>query len=279
MDYIACGAAQLWEMDNLLVPHRYDDDHFQLLITSTPYPNQRGFMYHPDDYLRWWKERLEAWLPKINQSTGVVAQVIKYKRVGGWFDDRVFELTWLYRHLGMNIVDVYIWDKLNAPPSGNHDRHDRDEYEFVFVGARSHNYTKNAVRRPYAAKTVGKAKTGNKMRQADVAGSMAGGHSALHPEGALQGNVLRISSSGDQGRPRVEGGVFPRELAERLILTFSNEGDTIVDPCCGSGTSLVVAVQNDRFAVGVDDKRNAIRTSQNWLMSIEQQGEEYGNAF
>lgn len=269
MDYIACGSAQLWKMDNILVPHRYDDDYFQLLITSTPYPNQRGFMYHPNDYLRWWKERLEAWLPKVNQTTGVVVQVIKYRRTGGWFDRRVFEILWLYEMLGMGIVDVYIWDKKNAPPNGNHERHDRDEYEFVFVGARSANYTKNAVRKPYARKTIVKAKPGNKMRQADVFGSMAGGHSDLHPDGALQGNVLRISSSGDQGRPRIEGGVFPRELAERLILTFSNEGDTIIDPCCGSGTSLVVAVENDRFAVGVDDKAVAIETTHDWLKEIQ----------
>ncbi len=262
----------LWNRDCIIVAHEYDDDQFQLLLTSTPYPGQAGFHIKTFNlYLRWWYDRLKAWIPKIHHGTGVIVQNVKIKRnPKGWFYTRqLTDLIAMYETLGLYVIDLYIWDKLNSPPAGNHQRHDRDEYEFVYTLARSEAYIFNEYREPYAEKTIGKAKKGNKMRQADVRGSHAGGHSNLHPDGARQSNVLRISSSGDQGRPRVEGGVFPRSFAERMILTFSDPGHWVVDPFAGSGTTMVMALKNGRCAVGCENKRVAWQTAFDWIMQTE----------
>jgi DNA modification methylase len=53
----------------------------------------------------------------------------------------------------------------------------------------------------------------------------------------------------------------PEALLERIILSFSNEGDTVLDPYCGSGTTLAVAEKNRRAWVGVDASDVAIETS------------------
>lgn len=45
---------------------------------------------------------------------------------------------------------------------------------------------------------------------------------------------------------------FPRELAARLVRMFSFDGDTVVDPFAGSGTTLVAALDARRHAVGVE---------------------------
>lgn len=45
---------------------------------------------------------------------------------------------------------------------------------------------------------------------------------------------------------------FPLELATRLVSMFSFTGDTVLDPFCGSGTTLVAALRNDRNSIGVD---------------------------
>jgi len=44
----------------------------------------------------------------------------------------------------------------------------------------------------------------------------------------------------------------PEALLERIVLACSKEGDTILDPFCGSGTTGVVALRNNRRFVGVD---------------------------
>jgi len=44
----------------------------------------------------------------------------------------------------------------------------------------------------------------------------------------------------------------PLSLLDRIILTSSNENDLVVDPFCGSGTTLVSAEKNNRQWIGVD---------------------------
>nr|UDO47320.1 DNA methylase N-4/N-6 [Pandoravirus massiliensis] len=45
---------------------------------------------------------------------------------------------------------------------------------------------------------------------------------------------------------------FPRQLAERLIKMFSFDGDTVVDPFAGTGTTLAAALGTGRHAIGVE---------------------------
>ncbi len=45
---------------------------------------------------------------------------------------------------------------------------------------------------------------------------------------------------------------FPLELAARLVRMFSFTGDTVLDPFCGSGTTMVAALKNERNSVGVE---------------------------
>src|SRR3989442_7465064 len=45
---------------------------------------------------------------------------------------------------------------------------------------------------------------------------------------------------------------FPSELAEAAIRDYSNPGDSVFDPFCGSGTTLVAALTEGRHVVGAD---------------------------
>jgi site-specific DNA-methyltransferase (adenine-specific) len=45
---------------------------------------------------------------------------------------------------------------------------------------------------------------------------------------------------------------FPVELPERLIHLYTYEGDVVLDPFCGSGTTLVAAARTGRVGVGYD---------------------------
>jgi len=45
---------------------------------------------------------------------------------------------------------------------------------------------------------------------------------------------------------------FPIELATRLVKMFSFYGDTVLDPFCGSGTTMLAALNSDRNSIGVE---------------------------
>lgn len=50
----------------------------------------------------------------------------------------------------------------------------------------------------------------------------------------------------------------PERLLERVILASSNPGDTVLDPFCGSGTTLAVAERLGRKAIGIDQNPAAV---------------------
>ena len=45
---------------------------------------------------------------------------------------------------------------------------------------------------------------------------------------------------------------FPLELAERLVRMFSFTGDTVLDPFCGSGTTMIAAAKHTRNSIGIE---------------------------
>ena len=66
-------------------------------------------------------------------------------------------------------------------------------------------------------------------------------------------NIFEYSVGGGKtGHPAV----FPEALARDHILTWSNEGDTILDPFMGSGTVGVVCTQTNRNFIGVEISEN-----------------------
>lgn len=69
--------------------------------------------------------------------------------------------------------------------------------------------------------------------------------------GALPGGYAL--PPGHSERMAVVGGK-PLWLMERLIEDYTRPGDTVVDPCCGAGTTLVAAQRLGRLAIGGDIK-------------------------
>jgi len=51
----------------------------------------------------------------------------------------------------------------------------------------------------------------------------------------------------------------PEGLLERIILTCSKEGDVVLDPFCGSGTSGVVSIENKRKFIGIDIDKDYLK--------------------
>lgn len=69
-----------------------------------------------------------------------------------------------------------------------------------------------------------------------------------------RGTVWHYRTSNTEGnRLKLEHpATFPDKLAEDLILCFSEPGDLVLDPMCGSGTSCVQAIKNQRRTIGID---------------------------
>jgi|SRR5579884_2337894 len=61
---------------------------------------------------------------------------------------------------------------------------------------------------------------------------------------------------------------FPVELVERLVLALSNEGDLVVDPFMGAGSTLVAAMLNRRRSAGADVVADYVKIARDRLESV-----------
>lgn len=63
-------------------------------------------------------------------------------------------------------------------------------------------------------------------------------------------------------------GNFAPQVARNLLLRYTEEGDTLLDPMCGSGTSLIEAKLLNRNSIGIDINSNAVELSKSALEFI-----------
>jgi DNA modification methylase len=61
---------------------------------------------------------------------------------------------------------------------------------------------------------------------------------------------------------------FPIELAERCVLAFTDEGDHILDPFIGTGTSAIAALKHRRLATGIDREQAFLDIAESRITSL-----------
>lgn len=66
----------------------------------------------------------------------------------------------------------------------------------------------------------------------------------------------------------------PLPLLKKLIEIFTDEGDIVIDPCAGSGSTLVAALELNRKAYGFEIKKDFHKSATEWINKIIQQKED-----
>ena len=61
--------------------------------------------------------------------------------------------------------------------------------------------------------------------------------------------------NGENGKRIGHEAPFPRELPKRCVKLFSVEGDLVLDPFVGSGTTMIESINNNRIAVGIEKEK------------------------
>lgn len=69
--------------------------------------------------------------------------------------------------------------------------------------------------------------------------------------------------------PKIHPAQKPVKLLERLIQTFTDPGDVVIDPCFGSGSTLRAARNLGRSAFGFEIDRNFYNRAKNEMLAVE----------
>lgn len=72
----------------------------------------------------------------------------------------------------------------------------------------------------------------------------------------------------DNGYPKIHPTQKPIPVLKRLIEIFTDEGDTVIDPCAGSGSTLRAAVEMNRNAYGFEIKKDMVTKAKDQMLSV-----------
>lgn len=251
------ATAEIKHGDCLEVLREFADNTFDLIVTSPPYADRRKNTYGgvpPEKYVEWFLPRSEQFL-RVLKPTGTFILNIKEKAENGERHTFVIELILALRRQGWLWTEEFIWHKKNCYP-GKWPNRFRDAWErcLQFNKTRHFKMRQEAVMVPMGdwketrMKSLGK---NDVVRFNSRVGSGFGKNIAnwMHREMAYPTNVLHLATECSNKR---HSAAFPEALPEWFIRLFTDEGDWVLDPFVGSGTTCAVALRLGRNSVGIE---------------------------
>jgi len=232
-------------------------DSFDLIFTSPPYADRRAKTYggiKPEKYVEWFLPRSEQFL-RVLKPSGTFVLNIKEKVEKGERHTYVLELILALRKQGWLWTEEYIWHKRNCHP-GKWPNRFRDAWErcLQFNKTKQFKMNQESVRVPmgdWAGKRLAKLGKNDVKRFDSQVGSGFGKRieNWVGRELAFPSNVLHLATEcGNKNH----SAAFPKALPQWFIKLFTSEGDSVLDPFVGSGTTSVVARTLRRNSLGID---------------------------
>ena len=71
----------------------------------------------------------------------------------------------------------------------------------------------------------------------------------------------------DNDTPKIHPTQKPVPLLRRLIEIFTDRGDVVIDPCAGSGSTLLAAAECGRKAYGFEIKKDFYNKANRYVLS------------
>ncbi|WP_278636126.1 DNA-methyltransferase [Capnocytophaga sputigena] len=246
------------------------DNSIDLIVTSPPYADQRKSTYggiSPDKYVEWFLPISEQLL-RVLKPSGTFVLNIKEKVVEGERSTYVMELILAMRKQGWLWTEEFIWHKKNSYP-GKWPNRFRDAWERLLQFNKSKKFAmyQEEVMVPmgdWAKSRLKNLSDTDKRRDNSKVGSGFGKNISnwIDREKAYPTNVLHLATECNNKK---HSAAFPEELPEWFIKLFTKEGDMVLDPFAGSGTTLFVAERMGRSAIGIEIMEDYYKMIKNQL--------------
>ncbi len=233
------------------------DNSIDLIVTSPPYADSRKNTYggiHPDKYVGWFLPKSKEFL-RVLKPTGTFILNIKERVENGERHTYVLDLIREFRNQGWLWTEEFIWHKKNTHP-GKWPNRFRDAWErcIQFNKTRNFKMYQEEVMVPIGDWSKTRLKNLSETdlsRATSKVGSGFGkkisnwvGKSKVYPS-----NVLYLATEcGNKNH----SAVFPTELPVWFIRLFTKEGDFVLDPFAGSGTTAVACQRLGRGYLMID---------------------------
>lgn len=218
-------------------------------MTSPPYDTLREYNGNICQWSFAKFKRIAQELYRVTKDGGVVVWIVADETVKGSESGTSFRQALFFKECGFKLYDTMIWYKQMSGAIGSMKRYE-NAFEYMFVLSKGMPKTANIIKdKP------------NKTRGAILHGTVRRKDGTLKPRGNGNGrkktaefgrrhNVWCIYP--ERSNKTIHPAVFPEQLARDHILTWSNEGDVVLDVFMGSGTTGVACINANRRFVGIE---------------------------
>jgi DNA modification methylase len=234
---------------------RMADESVDLVVTSPPYDELRTY----NDSSVWCFEVFEdvaRGIYRVLKPGGVIMWNVGDSVVDGSETGNSFRQALFFKDMcHLNLHDTMIYQKPSAayPASAKSNRYSQ-VFEYCFILSKGKPKTANLIK-DRVNRWAGTTNFGTPTsRKKD--GTLVQSEKGVVQELGYRDNIWRVVNSRGFGQTNNQvynhPATMPAELARDHILTWSNEGDLVMDPFMGSGTTARMAFQTDRNYIGFE---------------------------
>lgn len=232
--------------DSAELMKKLPENFIDLTITSPPYDNLRNYNGYSFDFKTIAKE-----LFRITKEGGVVVWVVGDSVINRSESGTSFRQALGFIDVGFKLHDTMIYQKNGM--SGNPDKnryYQSFEYMFILVKGKLKTFNGIEDRKNKWSSSWGRKHFRNKD------GTLTKGEKIICKEYGRRFNIWKFNTgAGFTTKDKFaykHPAMFPEQLAEDHIISWSDKGDLVFDPFVGSGTTCKMALKNNRKFVGFE---------------------------
>jgi DNA modification methylase len=246
------------------------DNFLDATITSPPYDNLRTYKDGVGD--EWSFEIFKPIADELYRTTkegGVVVWVVGDATIDGGESGSSFRQALYFKEIGFKIYDTMIYQKTGTPFPQKVRYNQIFEYMFVFSKGKPKTF--NPILKPNV--TAGAVRNSRKFRNKD--GELVPGMQGNKPiaEMGIDNNIWVIKNGMYKSTKDLVAfnhpAIFPEELVEKHIKSWTSEGDVVYDPFMGSGTTAKMAMELNRNYIGSEISKEYWDISQERLKQLK----------
>jgi len=239
LNNIYCG-------DCVEVMSQWQNNVIDLTVTSPPYDNLRDYKGYEFDF-----EGIATQLYRVTKQGGIVVWVVGDATIKGSETGTSFKQALYFKEIGFNLHDTMIYSKAGFQYPATNRYHQTFEYMFIFSKGKPKTFNpikdrKNKWDGPWGRKTSRNKDGTLTEKKREIKNNEYGQRYNVWYYSIGKGNSTRDEIA------YKHPAIFPERLARDHIVSWSSPEDIVLDPMCGSGTTLKEAKKLNRQFVGID---------------------------
>lgn len=232
--------------DCLDVMRQIEGGCIDMVLTSPPYDNLRNYKGYLFPF-----EAIARELYRVIKDGGVVVWVVGDATLDGSETGTSFSQALYFKSIGFRLHDTMIFKKRNPIPQIYRKRYN-NEFEFMFVFSKGQVLTHNPILVDCAH--AGLELPGTTYKNYSKYDQKRVKLAKPVKDKKIKGNIWEyvVGKNLEDQEAKGHPAPFPCELARDHIFSWSNAGEIVLDPLCGSGTTCKAAQQLGRSFIGID---------------------------